>query len=99
MSADPLDALRATVAKAAHKLQQLRQERGDLAARVADLEAELAEARAEIQRLRRQGRAEHDEVQRRRHYDDERQMVRERLSGLLDRLDSLEMTAAGERSG
>jgi len=90
-SEDPLAALRQSVARAVERIQTLDDERHDLMKQLGDLREELESLQAEMRRMQERWKADAAELRRLRALTAERDEVRERLSHLLSRLDTLHL--------
>lgn len=88
-SGDPLAALRQSVARAVETIQDLESERGDLTKQLRNLREEFERLQAEMSRMQEHWRSDVAELRRLRALAEERREVRERLNGLLKRLDSV----------
>ena len=86
---DPLAPLRQSVARAVKRIQELDSERRDLENQLGGLREEVESLQAEMSRLQERWKSDAAELRRLRALTDERDEVRERLSHLLHRLDSL----------
>ena len=86
---DPLAPLRQSVARAVEHIHELEAERRDLRKQLTGLREEVESLQAEMSRLQERWKSDAAELRRLRALTDERDEVRERLSHLLHRLDSL----------
>lgn len=88
---DPLAPLRRSVARAVERIQELDTERRGLEKQLGNLREEVESLRAEMSRLQERWRSDASELRRFRALSEERDEVRNRLTLLLSRLDSLHL--------
>jgi chromosome segregation ATPase len=88
-SDDPLAALRRSVARAVERIKDLDAEREDLEKQLGSLRGEVESLQEELRRLRQRWKEDADEIRRLRALAAEREIVKERITQLLSRLDSL----------
>ena len=86
---DPLASLRQSIARAVEHVQKLSAERQDLEKQLTGLRNEVDSLQVEMRRLQELWRSDVAELRRLRALTEGRDRMRERLSHLLSRLDSL----------
>ena len=91
MSTEALETLRRAVERAAHRLGELEQERHRLSDELLASKEEVERLRAELQALHARSGSERVELRRLQSYARERQAVRDRLTTMLERLDSIRL--------
>jgi chromosome segregation ATPase len=86
---DPLAPLRQSVGRAIERIKHLEAEREDLKKQLGGLRGEVESLQEELRRLQERWKKDAAEMRRLRALAEERDLVRERITHLLSRLDSL----------